>query len=89
METVKGWSKRLFSDNTKKTEDGRDQWGSRTAYVLASMGGAVGFGNMLRYPSQVFNNNGLQWFIPYLLAISLLAIPVLILEVSLGQAYRG
>lgn len=57
--------------------------------MLASMGGAVGFGNLLRYPSQVFNNNGLQWFIPYLMAITLLAIPVLILEVSLGQAYRG
>ena len=37
----------------------------------------------------VFNNNGLQWFIPYLVAITLLAIPVLILEVSLGQAFRG
>lgn len=89
METVKKFGKRLFSDNTKKSADGRDQWGSRTAYVLASMGGAVGFGNLLRYPSQVFNNNGLQWFIPYLMAITLLAIPVLILEISLGQAYRG
>jgi len=69
---IKGWAKRLFSDNTKKTDDGRDQWGSRTSYVLASMGGAVGFGNLLRYPSQVFNNNGLQWFIPYLMAITLL-----------------
>lgn len=37
----------------------------------------------------VFNNNGLQWFIPYLLAITLLAIPVLILEVSVGQSFRG
>lgn len=37
----------------------------------------------------VYNNNGLQWFIPYLMAITLLAIPVLILEVSVGQAFRG
>jgi SNF family Na+-dependent transporter len=58
-------------------------------YQHLAMGGAVGFGNLLRYPSQVFNNNGLQWFIPYLMAILLLAIPVLILEVSIGQAYRG
>lgn len=86
MERVKGW---LYKDQSKKSQDGRDQWSSRSAYVLASMGGAVGFGNMLRYPSQVFNNNGLQWFIPYLLAITLLAIPTLILEVALGQAYRG
>ena len=46
-------------------------------------------GNLLRYPSQLFNNNGLQWFIPYLMAVFLIAIPVLILEISIGQAYRG
>lgn len=61
MDFVKKCWTKFVGDNTKKTEDGRDQWGSRTAYVLASMGGAVGFGNLLRYPSQVFNNNGLQW----------------------------
>lgn len=72
-----------------KSEDGRDQWPSRTAFLLASLGGAVGQGNIIRYPSQVFNNIGLQWFIPYLLAIFVLAIPGLILEVSIGQAYRG
>jgi solute carrier family 6 GABA transporter-like protein 1 len=53
------------------------------------MGGAMGFGNLLRFPSQVFNNNGIQWFIPYLMAVCLLAIPVLILEVAIGQAYRS
>jgi solute carrier family 6 GABA transporter-like protein 1 len=46
------------------------------------MGGAMGFGNLLRFHSQVFNNNGIQWFIPYLMAVVLLAIPVLILEVA-------
>lgn len=71
------------------SEDGRAQWPSRTSFLLASMGGAMGFGNMLRYPSQVYNNNGLQWFIPYLMAIVCLAIPVLILEISIGQAHRS
>jgi solute carrier family 6 (neurotransmitter transporter, GABA) member 1 len=53
------------------------------------MGGCAGQGNLLRYPSVVYNNYGLQWFIPYLLAVFLIAIPALILEVSIGQAYRG
>ncbi|KAL9027713.1 MAG: hypothetical protein Q9196_003808 [Gyalolechia fulgens] len=73
----------------KKSEDGRDQWPSRAAFLLASMGGAIGQGNIIRYPSQVFNNIGLQWFIPYLLSVFILAIPGLMLEVSIGQAYRG
>lgn len=46
-------------------------------------------GNLLRYPSVVFANNGLQWFIPYFIALTCLGIPVLILEITLGQAYRG
>lgn len=72
-----------------KSADGRDQWPSRAAFLLAAMGGCAGQGNLLRYPSVVYNNWGLQWFIPYLLAVFLIAIPALILEVSIGQAYRG
>ena len=72
-----------------KKEDGRDVWPSRLSFVLAAMGGAVGLGNLLRYPSVVFVNNGLQWFIPYFIALGFLAIPLLILEISLGQAARG
>ncbi|EKG16607.1 Sodium:neurotransmitter symporter [Macrophomina phaseolina MS6] len=53
------------------------------------MGGCAGQGNLLRYPSVVYNNYGLQWFIPYLLAVILIAIPALILEISIGQAYQG
>jgi solute carrier family 6 GABA transporter-like protein 1 len=72
-----------------KSDDGRDQWPSRAAFLLAAMGGCAGQGNLLRYPSVLYNNYGLQWFVPYLLAVILIAIPALILEVSIGQAYRG
>lgn len=53
------------------------------------MGGCAGQGNLLRYPSVVYNNYGLQWFIPYLCAVLFIAIPALILEIAVGQAYRG
>lgn len=46
-------------------------------------------GNLLRYPSVVFANNGVQWFIPYFIALLFLGIPILLLEISIGQAYRG
>lgn len=88
METLKKIG-RFFAPDAKKGEDGRDQWGSRASFVLAAMGGAVGLGNLLRFPGQVFGNNGLQWFIPYLMALVFLGIPVLMLEISIGQAYRG
>ncbi|KAI6780460.1 uncharacterized protein J7T54_002857 [Emericellopsis cladophorae] len=80
---------RFLAPPPDKGEDGRDQWPSRASFILASMGGAVGMGNMLRFPSQVYNNVGLQWFVPYLLAVFLLAIPALALELAAGNAYRG
>lgn len=73
----------------EKSDEGRDQWPSRAGFLLAAVGGAIGMGNLLRYPSVVFNNHGLQWFIPYLMAIFIIAIPGLILEVAIGQAYQG
>ncbi|KAH7305909.1 creatine transporter [Stachybotrys elegans] len=81
--------KKTFMGTATKDADGRDQWASRSAFVLAAMGGAVGLGNLLRYPSVVFNNSGAQWFIPYLIALFFLGIPILLLELSIGQAYRG
>ncbi|KAF1942614.1 SNF-domain-containing protein [Clathrospora elynae] len=85
LRKVGGW----LAPPAAKSDDGRDQWPSRAAFLLAAMGGCAGQGNLLRYPSVLYNNYGLQWFIPYLFAVFLIAIPALILEVSIGQAYRG
>jgi solute carrier family 6 (neurotransmitter transporter, GABA) member 1 len=78
-----------FAPPPDAAEDGRDQWPSRTSFVLACMGGCAGMGNLLRYPSVVYNNHGLQWYVPYLMCVFLIAIPVLILEIAIGNAYRG
>lgn len=85
LKKVGGW----LAPPPQKSEDGRDQWPSRMAFLLAAMGGCAGQGNLLRYPSVVYNNYGVQWFIPYLMAVFIVAIPALILEISIGQAYRG
>ncbi|KAJ2899397.1 hypothetical protein MKZ38_003069 [Zalerion maritima] len=89
MHPVAGKVLRFFAPEAKKSEDGRDQWPSRVSFIFASMGGAIGLGNLLRYPSVVFANYGLQWFIPYLIALFIIAIPVLTLEIAVGQTYRG
>lgn len=78
-----------FAPPPDAAEDGRDQWPSRASFVLACMGGCAGMGNLLRYPSVVYNNHGLQWYVPYLMCVFLIAIPVLILEIAIGNAYRG
>jgi solute carrier family 6 GABA transporter-like protein 1 len=80
---------RLVVPNAKKDDEGRDNFNSRSQFVLCAMGGAVGLGNLLRFPSVVFNNHGLQFFIPYAVALFLIGIPILLLEIVIGQAYRG
>jgi solute carrier family 6 (neurotransmitter transporter, GABA) member 1 len=84
--------KRVFNvlaPDAKKGEDGRDVFGSRTQFVLCAMGGAVGLGNLLRFPSIAFNNYGLQFFVPYLIALVFVALPVLVMEIAIGTTYRG
>lgn len=75
--------------SVQKTADGREKWPSRTAYILAAMGGAVGFGNLLRYPSTAFKNSGVQWFIPYFISLFFVGVPILLMEICFGQVYRG
>lgn len=46
---IKNILKTVFSSKAKTADDGRDQWPSRTSFILAAMGGCVGLGNILRY----------------------------------------
>ncbi|OLN89648.1 Sodium- and chloride-dependent GABA transporter 2 [Colletotrichum chlorophyti] len=79
----------FLAPKAKKAEDGRDMFGSRMTFILCAMGGAVGLGNLLRFPSIAYNNYGAQFFVPYLIALVFIAFPVLILEISIGTAYRS
>jgi solute carrier family 6 GABA transporter-like protein 1 len=47
-------------------------------------------GHVLTAASLVYNAQaGLSWFIPYFMAVILIAIPTLMLELSIGQAHRA
>ncbi len=78
-------------------EEQRENWGSRAGFVLAAIGSAVGLGNLWGFPYKVYDNGGGAFLIPYVAAMLLIGIPLLILEFSLGHmtqraapdAYRG
>lgn len=57
-----------------------NKWGSNLSFILAMIGSAVGLGNIWRYPYVLYSNGGGAFYIPYLVAILVLAIPFLILE---------
>lgn len=67
----------------------REQWGSRSGFVLAAIGSAIGLGNIWRFPAVAYANGGGSFFIPYLVALLTAGIPLLILEFTIGQKYRG
>lgn len=77
-----------FGSETEEDANGRDRWPSRTAFYLAAVGSAVGFGNVWRFPALAKDYGGGAFFIPYLLALFLIGLPVLILEISLGQVHQ-
>jgi NSS family neurotransmitter:Na+ symporter len=63
----------------------REHWSSRTGFVLAAVGSAVGLGNMWRF-SYLASENGGAAFVLFYLAITLLVgIPVLLAELVLGR----
>ncbi len=68
--------------------DERESWGSRIGFVLASIGYAVGIGNLWRFPSMVGKYGGGIFLLFYLLVVILIGIPMLSIEISLGKATR-
>ena len=66
-----------------------NKWGSNIAFILAMIGSAVGLGNIWRYPYVLYSNGGGAFYIPYLAAIIILAIPFLILEYGVGYNYES
>ena len=73
----------------KEGKEVRERWmGGRVTFILASVGSAIGLGNFWRFPALTFEYGGAGFFIPYLMALFLFGIPILIKEVTLGQKFQ-
>lgn len=67
----------------------RDRWGSRTIFILAAIGSAVGLGNAWRFPGMAYNNGGGAFLIPYFVALITAGIPLLLLEINVGKKFQA
>ena len=67
----------------------REQWASRTGFILAAVGSAIGLGNIWRFPYMAYENGGGAFLIPYFFAMLSAGIPFMIMEFGLGQKLRG
>ena len=67
----------------------REQWGSRTGFILATIGSAVGLGNIWRFAYVAGDNGGGVFLVVYLAFILLIGLPLVIAELSLGRRAQG
>lgn len=67
----------------------RERWGSRVAFVLSTIGSAVGLGNVWRFPFIAYRNGGGAFLIPYFVALFVAGIPLLMMETAIGQKFQG
>ncbi len=64
----------------------RAQWGSRFGFIVAAAGGAVGLGNIWKFP-YITGTNGGGWFVLiYLACIIFVGLPILIAEIMIGRS---
>ncbi len=61
------------------------KFGSRIGLIAATVGSAVGLGNVWRFPAEAQANGGAAFLIVYILCVLLLGIPVMLAEFSLGR----
>ena len=68
---------------------GEQGWSSRTAFVMAAVGAAVGLGNIWRFPTLAGENGGGAFVLVYVLCVLLIGLPLVLTEILLGRAGRG
>lgn len=66
----------------------QELFSSRWALILAALGMAIGTGNIWRFPRIVAKVGGGAFFIPWILALFLWSIPLLMMELAIGRSTR-
>jgi NSS family neurotransmitter:Na+ symporter len=66
----------------------REQWNSRLGFILATVGSAVGLGNVWRFPTVVVQSGGGAFVLLFLLIVVFVGVPLIIAELSLGRASK-
>ncbi|MFV2090090.1 MAG: hypothetical protein ACC642_05500, partial [Pseudomonadales bacterium] len=65
-----------------------EQWSSKFGFLMASIGFAVGLGNIWRFPYITGENGGGAFIIVYLICVFCIGAPILIGEIMIGRKGR-
>ena len=66
-------------------EQRRGQWGSNLGFLMATVGAAVGLGNIWAFPFKMGDNGGFPFLVIYLILGVLIGFPIMISELAIGR----
>ncbi len=67
----------------------KKQFGTRIGLIAATVGSAIGLGNVWRFPGETQANGGAAFLLLYIICVLCLGIPVMLAEFSLGRGGRS
>jgi neurotransmitter:Na+ symporter, NSS family len=73
---------------TSSSSKGRDAFASGMGAFAATLGSAVGLGNIWKFPYLTGSNGGAAFVLAYLLSVALVGLPVLAAELIIGRRTR-
>jgi len=65
-----------------------ENWSGRLAFILASIGAAVGLGNIWKFPYTLGSSGGSAFILVYVIAIFMIATPIMLAEMIMGRHAR-
>ena len=66
-----------------------NRWDSSTGFLIAMIGAIIGLSGIWKFSYLMYENGGGTFLIPYILAIVIMAIPILVLEFAVGFKFKS
>jgi len=66
----------------------RERWGSRSYFIFAALGSAIGLGNLWRFPALAHAHGGGAFLIAWMVGLLVMGIPWLIVEYGMGKHFN-
>lgn len=79
------YSRRDFTMAAPSASGAQEHWSSRLTFLMASVGFAVGLGNIWRFPYVTGENGGSAFIIVYLLCAFAIGVPLVMAEWAIGR----